>query len=312
MLIFEKLCEVLKISHQTMDSLCDNAPKKYKVYTIPKRTAGHRIIAQPTPELKKLQRTLISLLEPKLPIHSAAFAYRKGLGILHNAEKHKNSRYLLKMDFQNFFNKIKPITFFNALQRHGFTLSSKDRYLLGMLLFWKPGLKRSKTLMLSVGAPSSPLITNFVMYAFDKYMHDWCIEHKITYSRYADDITFSTNKENILFGVPNVVNRALRATTPGMVVNDSKTIFTSKAHNRHITGVTLTCDGKISLGRSKKRMISSMIHKSITNDLSSSDMSYLHGLLSHAEYIEPTFLKSVTEKYGETAINRIKGNFNND
>lgn len=44
-------------------------------------------------------------------------------------------------------------------------------------------------------------------------------------------------------------------------INTQKTVFSSKAHNRHVTGVTLTNDNKISIGRKRKRLISSMVHK---------------------------------------------------
>ena len=50
-----------------------SAPKKYKVYTIPKKSSGTRTIAQPSKRMKDYQRSLVKLLETKLPVHDAAF-----------------------------------------------------------------------------------------------------------------------------------------------------------------------------------------------------------------------------------------------
>lgn len=297
----------MKLSQSDVDIFCINAPKKYKVYSIPKRTMGERLIAQPTSELKKYQRALVSILTSMLPIHENAFAYRKNLSIKDNALKHVNNSYLLKMDFQNFFNKIKPDVFFKKLNTAGVDITLQDRKLLENLLFWKPGLKRSVTLVLSVGAPSSPLITNFVMYYFDEAISRWCNERKITYTRYADDITFSTNEKTLLFSVPRVVSKILKDEVPGLTINDSKTIFSSKAHNRHVTGVTITCDNKISLGRKKKREISALLHKFSLTQLPPEDIGYLNGILSHAKNIEPLFIIRMKRKYGKDIFNALEG-----
>lgn len=305
--ITSSICRKLDITLSDLISFSINAPKKYKVYSIPKRTMGHRVIAQPTKELKNYQRVVVDELSKILPIHQCAFAYRKGLSIKENALQHLDSNYLLKMDFQNFFNRIKPKLFFEALSSNGIHLSDQDRTVLALLLFWKPGLKRSKTLVLSVGAPSSPLITNFVMYSFDSVMDAWCKKMGITYTRYADDITFSTKDKDILFSVPNIVRKNLRKTVPGLSVNELKTTYSSKAHNRHVTGVTLTCDNKLSLGRAKKKYISSLIHKFKMGLISVDDLSYLKGMISFSRHIEPIFILRMRKKYGDDIIRKIIG-----
>ncbi|CNH75640.1 Retron-type reverse transcriptase [Yersinia aldovae] len=309
MSIYNQLCEKMKVDPVDLDFFSHNAPKKYKVYSIPKRTVGHRLIAQPTSELKEYQRALVSILEKSLPIHESAYAYRKNIGIKQNALKHVANSYLLKMDFQNFFNKIKPEIFFSKLLKANIEISDDDRKILKNLLFWKPGLRRSVTLVLSVGAPSSPLITNFVMYYFDEHMTNWCKKNKISYTRYADDITFSTNTKSILFSVPSIVRTILKQEIPGMSINESKTIFSSKAHNRHVTGVTLTTDNKISLGRKKKKEISALLHRFTLKILPPEDISFLIGLLSHAKNIEPVFLSRMKSKYGEDTFYNLRGDY---
>ncbi len=305
MSLFEAVCERTKVSAMYLHRFSLNAPKKYKVYTIPKRSMGVRTIAQPTPELKKFQRIVVEILEKAIETHSSAYAYKKNTSIKDNALVHVKNDYLLKMDFQNFFNKIKPAVFFESLAKKEISLDSIDKLFLENILFWKPGLKRSVTKILSVGAPSSPLISNIVMYHFDEAIATWCSENEISYSRYADDITFSTNKKNVLFGVKNKVREYLRLYIPGLTINESKTVFSSKAHNRHVTGVTLNNNNEISLGRKRKREISALIHQFTIEKISPSDLNYMTGLISFALHIEPDFVDRMKTKYGEKTISLI-------
>ncbi|MBC6819952.1 hypothetical protein CKK01_21185, partial [Acinetobacter baumannii] len=85
MSILEHLISNTSYSRKDLLEFLENAPRKYKIYHIPKRTYGFRTIAQPIPELKNLQRITIKFLENELPIHNSAAAYIKGKSIKHNA-----------------------------------------------------------------------------------------------------------------------------------------------------------------------------------------------------------------------------------
>ncbi|MCK6760313.1 retron St85 family RNA-directed DNA polymerase [Enterobacter bugandensis] len=305
MQLTSKIIEKFNYERLAFNHLLNEAPKKYKVYYIPKRGAGFRVIAQPTKELKIVQRFVVSLLEPLLPVHHKAMAYQLNKSIKDNAYLHKDNSYVLKMDFQNFFNKIKPDLFLAKLEASNLMLESLDKFVLKNLLFWRPGTKRSITLILSIGAPSSPFISNFIMYDFDRNVDNWCSNHGIVYSRYADDITFSTNTKDLLVSVPKMVKRMLSEHVPGLTVNESKTIFTSKAHNRHITGVTLTPEGKLSVGRERKRMLYAKIHQYYLGMLSTEDINRVRGLVTFANYIEGDFILRLKKKYGTELIDRF-------
>lgn len=222
----------------SISSFALSAPKKYKTYQIPKHTSGMRLIAHPSKQLKEYQRSIVSYLAKKVPIHDCAVAYVSKKGIRYNADLHKNSKYLLKMDFQNFFHSITPKLFIDALQEENIEIDKENQYLIRNLLFWAPSKTSIGKVVLSIGAPSSPLVSNFTMFPFDKKIEAICKERKITYSRYADDITFSTNSKNELFSIPALVKEYLKEIYKGSIsVNEKKTVFSSKAHNRHITGV---------------------------------------------------------------------------
>ena len=284
----------------------NNAPNKYKVYSIPKRTAGLRTIAHPSKELKFYQRILSNYFQEKLPIHNSAFAYRKGLSIKDNADKHKHNKYLLKMDFENFFNSIDPLLFHEKLLESDICYPGDDFIIIRRLCFWCPTKKQSGKLVLSVGAPVSPVISNFIMYPFDRIVTDWCAFNDITYSRYADDISFSTNTKNVLFDIPNFISSTLTSQFKNKIrIKPTKTIFSSKAHNRHITGITITNDGSLSIGRERKRYISSLIHKFKLKELSKEDTLHLKGLLSFASNIEPLLIKRLIKKYSTETLAQI-------
>ena len=301
------LCSELSITNQELNTFIRLAPNKYKVYTIPKKTSGKRVIAHPSKKLKIFQTKAIEHLEHYFNSHQAAFAYKKGIGIKDNAKKHSQNKYLLKMDFNNFFHSITPNLFFKITEMQCIPISDHEKSLCTKLLFWRPSKKFGGKLILSIGAPSSPFISNTVMYLFDEEIYQLLKAQKITYTRYADDITFSTNKKNALFEIPDIVKDLLiKHFDSNITVNEKKTIFSSTAHNRHVTGITLSNNGKISLGRKRKRYISSLIHKYSINQLDKDDFSYLQGLLNFAYDIEPLFLKRMENKYSKTVVNRLR------
>ncbi|MFZ2450590.1 MAG: retron St85 family RNA-directed DNA polymerase [Methylovulum miyakonense] len=306
MQIYEFLCKELSVSNQDINDYVSLAPNKYKVYYIPKRASGKRKIAQPAKRLKDFQRALIKLLEQILPVHDAAFAYKRHIGIKENARQHQNSNYLLKMDFQNFFYSITPDLFFSILKKLNIHVSSEDGYLLTQILFFNPSKKTGGKLVMSIGAPSSPFISNSIMYFFDKSIYESCLNQGINYTRYADDLTFSCHKKDILFALPVQVKQLLVEHFDGRItINESKTVFSSKSHNRHVTGVTITNDNRLSIGRQKKRYISSLIHQFSLNQLADEDIRYLQGLLAFACHIEPNFKQRMIDKYSADVIAKI-------
>ena len=294
------------ISRIKLASSARRSPLKYKVYKIPKRHSGVRVIAQPTPEVKDLQRKLVEFLRTQLTVHPCATAYEPGKGIRENALRHVNNRYLLKMDFSNFFNSIKPEMFKNALLHDSVEIDDNTLILLINIFFWCPGKKLSGKLVLSVGAPSSPFISNYVMKKFDQLLSEICAKAGITYTRYADDMTFSTQRENVLFMLKEQIATLLaQSGYENITINESKTVFSSKAHNRHVTGVTLTNDNQLSVGRKNKRYASSLIFRFKLGELSTDETLTLKGLLAHYFHIEPRFKLSMKKKYGLAIINDI-------
>lgn len=284
-------------------------PKMYKVYTIPKRNGGKRTIAHPSKMLKAVQRALVQFLEDKLPVHSSSYAYRYGVGIKDNAKKHMDNPYFLKMDLSNFFNSIDTDLFIKQLERYEISLRKADLDLICKGAFWSPTKSIYGRFILSVGAPSSPLISNFIMNEFDEIISSICKHLHVEYTRYADDLFFSTKIDGVLFKLPKIVEYVLSTTYDNkLMVNVLKTKFSSKAHNRHVTGITITNENTLSLGRSRKRMIASLIHRYILEQLDYDGKKRLQGLLSFAKHIEPLFVERLKIKYSSRIIDDIISN----
>lgn len=304
--IYNALSELLLIDEADITDYINRAPHRYKVYKIPKRNgSGSRVIAQPTKELKVFQKAALSMPLLSLPVHKSAFAYMDGIGIKQNAQKHSKNQYLLKMDFSDFFPSIVSDDLVHHVEKHKGKLGERDRTALKKLFFWRT--KDSSEHRLSIGAPSSPFISNTILFEFDTIVDSFCIQKGITYTRYADDLTFTTNISGLLFGLPKFVGGVLgELEYPKLKINQDKTVFSSKKNNRHVTGLVLTNDNTVSLGREKKRYIRSLVYRFYNEKLSNDESIKLRGLISFAKHIEPTYYHSLVKKYSLKVISDIE------
>lgn len=302
--IFERIQSDFSLSTRDVRVLLFTAAYRYKLHYIEKRHGrGKRLIAQPTAEIKLLQRWAVEKYVDQLPIHKAATAYRSGVSIKDHASIHADNRYLLKLDFQDFFPSILGEHFLMHLKSH-MKISEEDANLLMRLLFRFD--RKAQVYVLSIGAPSSPAVSNTIMYDFDNTLSNYCKTHDIVYSRYADDLALSSSKPKALDDAFLFVKQLCKDMPyPRLQLNDAKTVFTSKKHRRQLTGLILTNEGKPSLGREKKRLIRSMAHRFSLNQLPQDQILHLRGLLAFAFSIEPVFFSSINRMIGEEAFHRL-------
>lgn len=281
-----------------------NAPRRYKVFEIPKRSGGMREIAQPARELKMLQRVLVHHVLERLPIHDAARAYRSGMSIKDNALPHAGHGSILKMDFKDFFPSIVKNDWENYCRDHA-VLDLLDREISSQIFFRRA--KGESRLKLSVGAPSSPILSNILMFKFDKCVFEESAKRGVNYTRYADDLTFSGQSASLVKEMVHVVRSVLSVLAyPRLTVNEQKTILVTAKHRRVVTGVTLTNSGGLSLGRDRKRLISAQVHHALQGLLLPEAMGVLAGQLAFVNVVEPLFLDRLRERYGGEIIATIR------
>jgi retron-type reverse transcriptase len=263
-----------------------------------------RTIAQPSRAVKRLQYWVIANVLKQYPIHSAALAYRKGKNIFHNAQVHASNRYLLKLDFKDFFHSIKAMDFELFVKEHlPQDVQLSDVYYLIRILFW---MRQRSELVLSIGAPSSPILSNILMYEFDCRVTELCNPLKVVYTRYADDLTFSTSSRNTLKSVEEQVNRICHELPyPRLSINSEKTVHASMAKSRRVTGLVLSNDGSISLGHERKRELHAAVHHYKVGKLNEKDISKLAGMLAYVHSVEPQFVRVLARRYGRDVLDRL-------
>jgi len=305
--LLQRITFDLGVPVPTLRRLARSAPHRYKVFTIAKRSgSGMRVIAQPAKEVKAVQRWLVEKEFLRLPKHAAATAYGAGCSILDNAQRHQNGRFLLKLDFQNFFPSIKEMDLRAHVAKHlPERYTEADITLICRFCLWYP--PGSRDLELCIGAPSSPILSNSIMYDFDIAVSSYCTIAGIVYSRYADDLAFSTSRPDILTAVPRVIRELLiNAPYPTLRLNEQKAVYTSKKFRRSVTGLVISSQGAVSLGRARKRIIRSMLHWFIMGKLASEECGKLRGLIAFSEDVEPDFVRRLEAHYSKATLDKVR------
>ncbi|WP_299626387.1 retron St85 family RNA-directed DNA polymerase [Pelagibius sp.] len=298
----KRLAKQSGVEEGRLELIEKTASKRYKVYEIPKMSGGIRVIEHPSRELKAIQRWIVKTILRHLPIHDCATAYKEGASIKYNAERHRRTNFTTRFDFLGFFPSFRQerIELFLEQQSADFDLGLSD----GDISFIGNILCRHGRL--TIGAPSSPAVTNVMMYSFDRQFAALCSERKLVYTRYADDLFVSSREPNSLGGLEDEIRRVNRGIDHlALRINHRKTAFLSRKYARRIAGVIVTPDRRLSIGRDRKREIKSLVYMYLNGRLPSERLSYLRGLLAFACDVEPDFESRLRRKYGDSVIQQV-------
>lgn len=302
--LFQRLLARTPFSEKELVVLIATAPTRYKDHYINKRNGrGKRLISQPTKEIKFLQRILVKHELADLPMHEAAMAYRKGLSTKNHAVQHASSRYLLKLDFRDFFLSLQSSAL-NYRLEHDTKFSTAERWLICNLLCRR--LPKTDILRLSIGAPSSPFVSNYLMHEFDAKLTEFCNSKGVRYTRYADDLALSTSNPHVLDQVNEEVHRLLQELSYLQIsLNKEKTVNVSKKRRRTLVGLTLSNEGNVSAGRDEKRKLRAAMHALSLGRLSPEEIGRLRGKLAYLYGIDQAFVLSLCQKYEINSLGEI-------
>lgn len=297
MALIEKMSEGLGVPIPLIEGIARKASHAYKTYTIPKRRGGRRTIHHPSKELKGLQRWLVYNVITAWPVHDAACAYREQRSIKDNASQHVHSRYLLRLDLKDFFPSITAEDVLLFLTREApqeTDWTGADQKLFVRLV--------CRLGHLSIGAPTSPSLSNAICFNLDARLANLAAEHSTTYTRYADDLFFSTSRPNTLGFMEEEITKVLDALDcpANLQLRVDKTRHSSKRGRRQVTGLVLGSDGTISIGRDRKRFIRRQIYR--IPELNAKERAQLAGLIAFAISIEPDFINALVLKYGHSRV----------
>lgn len=240
-----QLSEFFVIGRSRLFDLVKNCDKSYQPIQLPKKCGGFRQIYAPDDRLKKYQNIILHKIISKMPVSKYATAYKKGGTLVQNASPHVGKRYLLKLDITDFFGSICFEQIYNA--------AFNTRYFpkqIGVILT----KLCSRNGVLPQGAPTSPALSNIVMRNFDDNIGKWCERHGISYTRYCDDMTFSSNQP--LYTVYQKAKAMLEEM--GFELNEKKTRFVTNANRQSVTG--LTVNEKVAVQSDYKRTLRQEVH----------------------------------------------------
>ncbi len=292
---------------------------KYKEFDIPKRSGGVRSIAAPQSGLKVLQRRLADLLQDCLdeinqsvasdqpkPLDQISHGFKRGLSNRTNAKEHRNRRYVFNVDLTNFFGSInfgRVRGFFIQDQR--FHLEPKVATILAQIACFKKSLPQ--------GSPCSPVISNLIGNILDAHLVRLAARTGCSYTRYADDLTFSTNKR--CFPKSIAIQSAddnhawipgselLRLVThSGFEINPKKTRMQYYYSRQEVTG--LVVNKKVNIRCEYRHNIRAMAHRLFTKgsfllptyekdsngdyalEMKPGSLNQLHGRLGYVDSID--------------------------
>lgn len=260
-----------KLTARDLNNLAINKDKHYSEYSIPKKNGKERWISAPDNYLKRIQNLINTLLqvifEGKYSLNNNGFI--EGRGIINNALPHVNKRYLVNIDIQNYFPSINFRRVKVVLELRPFNLSEKRErigFIIANIVTYKNHLPQ--------GAPSSPIISNLVTQKLDRRLTKLCLEKKIKYSRYADDITFSSNKNILTNSFIDEIEKIIKS--ENFEVNNNKTRFRSHMDRQEVTG--LIVNQKLNLKKEYTNTI-----RAILNNWEKGGTSYAQQIyLSHS------------------------------
>lgn len=304
--LFDKLLREGPFSSRELVMIIMTAPERYKNHTIVKRHGrGTRLISQPTAEVKYLQRFIVHKELSSLSLHESAVGFRIGKSILHHAAPHAKAKYLLKLDFKDFFPSLK-IGAIHYRLRQDTRFADQELWILGQILCRKDF--KTQQLQLSIGAPSSPFLSNYLMFEFDQRMGEFCRAKGVVYTRYADDLAFSTSTPYLLDTVYSEVKKSLNEFGYlGLALNEEKTVNVSTKNRRTLVGLNLANQGTASVGRDEKRKLRAAMHYLSLGHLKASEISILRGKMAFIYGIDPKFVVELCAKYGYSKVSDIGG-----
>lgn len=249
-----------------------NTKNLYSQFTIKKKNGSDRFISAPDDELKEIQRKLSDLLQDCLGNireslkveNNYSHGFERNKSIVTNAEKHKNKKWVLNLDLSNFFDD------FNFGRVRGYFLKNNNFSLNEEIstLIAKIACHDNK---LPQGSPCSPVITNLILFSLDRRLSRLCQQVGCTYTRYADDITISTNKLLFPKGIIKsheeeqiVLNSKFlkEITSSGFSLNSDKIRLHDRKCRQEVTG--LTVNKFVNVDNKYARKVRSMVHHLFT------------------------------------------------
>ncbi len=281
----------------------------YQGFHIPKKNGEARLIDAPKKELKKVQKQLVSELTSKYKARKATHGFLAGRSIVSNASGHVDKKYVLNLDLKDFFGSIHFGRVRNLFQSFPLNLSHPVATVVAHICCLNGRLPQ--------GAPTSPIISNMVSYRLDKQLQTMAADNRCTYSRYADDITFSftqtrgrlpkqivTLTKDLQLILGSTLNDIISEN--GFNINESKTRIASRCQRQDVTGITV--NQRMNVPRKFIKQTRSMLYAWKKFGLERAEETYLSKF--HGKTVFEKHRRRINEKKGQFFNRIVKGRIN--
>jgi len=248
--------------------------KRYVTFEIPKKSGGMRTISAPATALKIIQQKLNQVLQHVYQQKPSVHGFTLERSILTNAEMHSKRRYIFNVDLKEFFpsinfGRVRGLFIFPPYNR-----DSAVATILAQICCFNNGLPQ--------GAPTSPIISNMICSRMDRELQDVAKQHQCNYTRYADDITFSTYVRDFPSALARIassgqveVGTDLESiiNNNGFDINPNKVRLKTRNQRQEVTG--LTTNQFPNVRRKYVRQIRAMLHAWEKFGLEAAEQEYL-------------------------------------
>lgn len=283
--------------------------KQYKTLSIPKKNGEIRSIYSPISSIRLYQRSLLKILTHYYKPKSATHGFVKGRGIKSNARVHCGKKWIVNIDIKDFFPSIHFGRVRGIFKSKPFEFNDIVSTTLAQICCYNGFLPQ--------GAPTSPIISNYICRKLDNDLLSFAIKHKLTYTRYADDITFSSNLSHIPkeVGTYDSINGfSLSEEIVNIIeqndfyVNNNKTRIAFKDNRQEVTG--LVVNEFVNIDRKYIRNIRAMLHAWERYGLKDASQEYfsIYTKKKVPDYPDAAFQKIVIGKIA--FVGQIKGTEN--
>jgi retron-type reverse transcriptase len=245
----KELESLIHVNSGRIKTLSIYSHRYYKKYKIPKSNGKMREIKQPRKDLKGIQAWILRNILDKLSPTVFATAYTTGKKISDNVTPHCNHKYFMLLDLEEFFPSISIRQVEKIFSLIGY--SEKIVYILSMLCTCDGSLPQ--------GAVTSPSLSNLIAVKLDRRIAGYTSKRNIIYTRYADDITLSSNDPVILCKSLPTTLKIIKSEHFKPNMNKLRVLGPSKRCS--ITGlVKNNSEPKFGIGRKKKRVMRAVMH----------------------------------------------------
>lgn len=230
----------------------------YKTFSIPKKSGGERTISAPTRLLKSFLTFTNKLLQAfyEAPDYVNGFVPEKS--VVDNAERHIGMNYVFNTDLKDFFPSITKSRVWATLKHPPFNFNDTIADAIAGLCCTEMEANGEKSWVLPQGSPCSPILTNIVCNTLDHKLHKLAKKFNLRYSRYADDITFSGNRNVFQKDGKFIKEFNQIITKQHFSVNEKKTRVQNKNQRQEVTGLVVS--DRVNVTREYVRSLDNLLY----------------------------------------------------